>query len=151
VIQLCKVNQQNALLKINDLIQRFFVFYMFRTFYFHLQNILFYVHSFMVFFPCIYASRLTGWCICSSTTFNPLGSSVLINNIGYRISYYSELLGHKYQSSQSLGNDHLYVNLCPDSNKAYIGQTGWSFRRGIKTTEMRLKPTATRLIMPNIF
>ena len=36
--QLRNDNQQNALFKINVLIQSFFVFYVFRTFYFHLQE-----------------------------------------------------------------------------------------------------------------
>ena len=90
VMQFRKVNQQNALEKINDLIKYFFVFYMFRTFYFHLQKD-YILHALLYGIFSTHLCRQANWLnICSSTFFNPLGSSVLIISVGYRISYYSE-------------------------------------------------------------
>jgi len=83
---------------------------MFRTSNFRLQeDYIIYAVLYGLFSPWIYAGTLEGWNIYSCTYFNPVGSSELTVNFGYKSSYYSECLRHKYLISIFLDNDHLYI------------------------------------------
>ena len=64
VIQLCNVNQENALLKINVLIQFFLSSTCFQLMV-NIRKTTLYMRPCRVCFSCICASRLAGWRMCS--------------------------------------------------------------------------------------
>jgi len=60
VTQLCHVNQQNALFKINALIQLFLSSTRFEHLMFIIRKSIFYMQLYVLCFSCIYASSLAG-------------------------------------------------------------------------------------------
>ena len=60
------------------------------------------------------------------------------------------LLTHKQQTPDKYSQSGVYKLKCHDCNRAYVGQIGSSFKRGLMNTEMHSDLTTTPIILPHI-